>query len=227
MCIAGKNLISNQQLKVIFTRKQNPKKEELMKIKRKLYSSSLSSNSPWNRSEHMKALHAQGRYTGTSKIGLWNSSEEKRLRMAQIMTKNALDKNAKGYGSEYAMRVNNRNLLFNKFQGEQGYMYFVKFPKSVKIGFSKDWDRRINYQFPHMNHILGGQVIAIISGPTTELADLEFDTLIKFQDYTKLNETGTKYTEFLDLKVKKQVYDFLKHRVSENKDLEFLIQNSL
>ena len=162
MCIAGKNLISNQQLKVIFTRKQNPKKEELMKIKRKLYSSSLSSNSPWNRSEHMKALHAQGRYTGTSKIGLWNSSEEKRLRMAQIMTKNALDKNAKGYGSEYAMRVNNRNLLFNKFQ-----------------------------------------------------------------DYTKLNETGTKYTEFLDLKVKKQVYDFLKHRVSENKDLEFLIQNSL
>lgn len=29
LCIAGKNLISNQQLKVIFTRKQNPKKKSL------------------------------------------------------------------------------------------------------------------------------------------------------------------------------------------------------
>jgi hypothetical protein len=175
----------------------------------------------------MKQLHAQGRYQGTSKIGLWNSSEEKRQRMAQIMTNNALNKDARGYGSEYAMRVNNRNLLFNKFQGEQGYMYFVRFPASVKVGFSKDWDRRINFQFPHMNHILGGQVIAIISGPTSELADLEFDTLIKFQEYTKLNDSGTKYTEFLDLKVKNDVYKFLKQKVSESKNLEFLIQNKL
>lgn len=198
----------------------------MKKIQRKLYSS-LSSNSPWNRSEHMKQLHAQGRYQGTSKIGLWNSSEEKRQRMARIMTNNALNKDARGYGSEYAMRVNNRNLLFNKFQGEEGYMYFVKFPASVKVGFSKDWSRRINYQFPMMNHILGGQVIAIISGPTSELADLEFDTLIKFQKYTKLNDSGTKYTEFLDLKVKNDVYKFLKQKVSESKNLKFIIQNKL
>lgn len=198
-----------------------------MKIKRKLYSSSLSSNSPWNRSEHMKALHAQGRYTGTSKIGLWNSSEEKRQRMALLGAKNALDKNSKGYGSEYAMRVNNRILLGNKFQGETGYLYFVRYPKSIKIGFSKNWERRINTQLMNQFQILGGKVVAIISGPTNELADLEFDTFIKFQKYTKLSKDETRYTEFLDLKVKKQVYDFLKHRVSENKDLEFLIQNSL
>lgn len=198
-----------------------------MKIKRKLYSSSLSSTSPWNRSEHMKQLHAQGRYQGTSKIGLWNSSEEKRQRMANIRQANILNKNSKGYGSEYHMRLANRTLLHNQFQGENGYLYFVKYPASVKVGFSKNWERRISYQLPYKNHILGGQVIAIISGPTDDLADLEFDTFIKFQKYTKLSEDGTRYTEFLDLKVKKQVYEFLKQRVLENNKLEFLIQNNL
>lgn len=184
-----------------------------------------SSTTPWNRSEHMKMLHAQGRYQGTSKIGLWNSSEEKRKKMALLGAKNALDKNSRGYGSEYAMRVNNRILLHNKFQGELGYLYFVEFPGSIKVGFSKNWERRINYQFPKMNHILGGKVIAIISGPTNDLADLEFDTFIKFQKYTKLSQDKTKYTEFMEKRVKNDVYNFLKKRVQENKNLKFEISN--
>lgn len=184
-----------------------------------------SSTTPWNRSEHMKMLHAQGRYQGTSKIGLWNSSEEKRKKMALLGAKNALDKNSRGYGSEYAMRVNNRILLHNKFQGELGYLYFVEFPGSIKVGFSKNWERRINYQFPKMNHILGGKVIAIISGPTNDLADLEFDTFIKFQKYTKLSQDKTKYTEFMEKRIKNDVYNFLKKRVQENKNLKFEISN--
>lgn len=184
-----------------------------------------SSTTPWNRSEHMKMLHAQGRYQGTSKIGLWNSSEEKRKKMALLGAKNALDKNSRGYGSEYAMRVNNRILLHNKFQGELGYLYFVEFPGSIKVGFSKNWERRINYQFPKMNHILGGKVIAIISGPTNDLADLEFDTFIRFQKYTKLSQDKTKYTEFMEKRVKNDVYNFLKKRVQENKNLKFEISN--
>lgn len=184
-----------------------------------------SSTTPWNRSEHMKMLHAQGRYQGTSKIGLWNSSEEKREKMALLGAKNALDKNSRGYGSEYAMRVNNRILLHNKFQGELGYLYFVEFPGSIKVGFSKNWERRINYQFPKMNHILGGRVIAIISGPTNDLADLEFDTFIKFQKYTKLSQDKTRYTEFMEKRVKNDVYNFLKKRVQENKNLKFEISN--
>ena len=55
-------------------------------IKRKLFSSDF------NRSQHMRELHAQGRYVGTSKIGLWNISEDKRERMAELRSKNALDK---------------------------------------------------------------------------------------------------------------------------------------
>lgn len=184
-----------------------------------------SSTTPWNRSEHMKMLHAQGRYQGTSKIGLWNSSEEKRKKMALLGAKNALDKNSRGYGSEYAMRVNNRILLHNKFQGELGYLYFVEFPGSIKVGFSKNWERRINYQFPKMNHILGGKVIAIILGPTNDLADLEFDTFIKFQKYTKLSQDKTRYTEFMEKRVKNDVYNFLKKRVQENKNLKFEISN--
>ena len=184
-----------------------------------------SSTTPWNRSEHMKMLHAQGRYQGTSKIGLWNSSEEKRERMRNIMKANALNKSSRGYGSEYAMRVNNRILLNNQFQGESGYLYFIKFPGSIKVGFSKNWERRFNYELPHKYHILGGKVIMIISGPTNDLADLEFDTFIEFQNYTQLSKDGTRYTEFMDLKVKNKVYDFLLKKVKDNKNLKFEILN--
>ena len=191
-----------------------------MKIQRIKYFSNPN-NTPWSRSEHMKMLHQSGRYQGTSKIGEWNKSEEKRQRMINIRSANSLNKDSHGYGSEIHMRIANRTLLHNKFQGEEGYMYFLKFPASIKVGFSKDWERRTTKQ------ILGGQVIAIISGPTNDLADLEFDTFIKFQKYTMLDSTKTRYTEFMELKAKKQVYDYLKQRVKDNPKLKFLIQNNI
>ena len=183
-------------------------------LKRKTYS-----DLGWNRSEHMKQLHQQGRYLGTSKIGVWNQSQEKHDRMEKIRERNLLDKSSHGYGSEYAMRVNNRNLLHNKFQGANGYIYLLEFPQSIKVGFSKDWERRTTKQ------ILGGHVIAIISGPTDDLADLEFDVMIKFQDYTKLDPNGIRYTEFLEKSKKKEVYQFLKDSVRKNKNLKFEVQN--
>lgn len=180
--------------------------------------SSLGSPS-FNRSEHMKLLHKEGRYMGTSKIGLWNQSEEKRQRMRNIRLMNSLNKDSHGYGSEWHMRVANRTLLHNQFQGEQGYLYFLKFPMSVKVGFSKNWERRVTKQ------ILGGDVVLIISGPTDDLADLEFDTFIKFKDWTKLDSSGTRYTEFLDSKVKRDVYKYLQQKVKENKNLRIEINN--
>ena len=171
----------------------------------------------WSRSEHMKMLHAQGRYAGTSKIGAWNVSDEKRQRMAAMREANALDKSSHGYGSEYHMREVNRELLHNKFQGESGYMYFLEFPGSVKIGFSKDWERRTTKQ------ILGGRVLMIIAGPTPDLADLEFDTLLKFQRWTKLDETGTRYTEYIDRSQKAAIRRFLQEAVRKNKALEVLL----
>lgn len=184
----------------------------MKKYKLKLFSSNF------NRSEHMKQLHAQGRYAGTSRIGEWNVSEDKRARMAELRSKNALDKNAKGYGSERAMRVNNRNLLYNKFQGESGYIYFLDFPKSIKVGFSKDWERRTTKQ------ILGGKTLMIISGPTIDLADLEFDVFVEFQEYTQLNQDGTRYTEFLDKKVKWKVYKYIENYVSKNPKLKYEVK---
>lgn len=171
----------------------------------------------------MRLLHQQGRYAGTSKIGVWNQSQEKHDRMVSIRQRNLLDKTSRGYGSEYAMRINNRNLLHNKFQGEEGFMYFLEFPGSIKVGFSKDWERRVEKQIPKM--ILGGRIIAIISGPTNELADLEFDTMIKFQHYTKLDPTGTRYTEFLEKSKKGEVYKFLKEAVGKSSNLRFEIEN--
>lgn len=193
-----------------------------MRLQRRLYSDNFSDLLLYfNRSEHMKQLHKEGRYKGTSKIGIWNSSEEKRERMKNIREKNRLDKNSKGYGSEYHMRMANRTLLHNKFQGQNGFMYFLEFPKTVKVGFSKEWHRRLDKE------ITGGRVILIISGPTDDLADLEFDTFIEFQDYTQLDETGTRYTEFLDKKVKRRVYDFLLKKVKENRKLRIDVKNYL
>jgi len=173
----------------------------------------------FNRSEHMKQLHQEGRYNGTSKIGLWNVSDEKRERMKSIRERNLLDKSSHGYGSEYHQRQANRTLLHNKFQGDNGYIYMLDFPSSIKVGFSKDWERRTQKQ------ILGGKVLLIISGPTYELADLEFDTFIKFQKYTQLDESGTRYTEFMDKKEKRQVYNFLLQKTKENKNLNLEVKN--
>lgn len=175
----------------------------------------------FNRSEHMKELHKLGRYAGTSKIGEWNQSDEKRERMKQIRERNLLDKTSTGYGSEYHQRLANRTLLHNKFQGESGYMYFLDFPGSIKVGFSKDWERRTTKQ------ILGGRVILIISGPTNELADLEFDTFIKFKDYTQLDSTGTRYTEFMEKSAKRKVYNFLMDQVNKSDTLKIEIKNNL
>jgi len=194
-----------------------------MRLKRKLYSNDISDLLLYgfDRAEHMRQLHKEGRYKGTSKIGLWNVSDEKRERMKSIRERNRLDKSSRGYGSEYHMRQANRTLLHNKFQGEKGFMYFLEFPKTVKVGFSKEWHRRLDKE------ITGGRVILIISGPTNDLADLEFDTFVEFQDYTKLDETGTRYTEFLDKKIKKQVYDYLMKKVRENKNLKIDVKNYL
>ena len=112
---------------------------------------------PFNRAEHMRSLHASGRYTGTSRIGEWNISDDKRQRMSGLRSSNALNKSSKGYGSEYHMRVSNRELLHNKFQGESGYLYFLDFPDSIKVGFSKNWERRTTKQ------ILGGTTVMIVS----------------------------------------------------------------
>ena len=184
-------------------------------------------SSDFNRSEHMKQLHAQGRYAGTSKIGQWNVSEDKRVRMAELRSKNALDKNSRGYGSEHAMRINNRILLHNKFQGEVGYLYFLEYPGSIKVGFSKNWERRVDYQLTKKYQLLGGKVLMIISGPTNELADLEFDTFIKFKKYTQLSSDGLRYTEFLEKRIKRQVYKFLEDSVNNNKGLNFEVKNNL
>lgn len=173
-------------------------------------------SSGFNRSEHMRMLHSQGRYAGTSKIGLWNVSEEKRQRMADLRRQNALDKSSRGYGSEYHMRIANRDLLYNKFQNGRGYFYFLEFPASIKAGFTKEWTRRKNERV-----LLGGTVILLISGPTDKLATLEYDLFMAFQKWTKLNKEGTRYTEFLEKRVKRQVEEFIRSRVDSDTELMY------
>lgn len=169
----------------------------------------------FDRSAHMKELHKQGRYLGTSRIGQWNSSEEKKLRMQELRSRNSLDKSSRGYGSEYQMRLTNRRLLYNKFQSQgSGYLYVLEFPSSIKIGFSKDYEGRVSY--------LGGRILRVIQGSTELLADLEFNTMIKFQDYTQLSSDKTRYTEFIDKKAKTKVLKFIDEEVKKSKDLNLI-----
>lgn len=188
-----------------------------MKYRYKLFS--------FDRAAHMRELHAQGRYQGTSKIGLWNSSEEKRQRMHDIYAKNALDKASTGYGSELFMRQRNRELLHNKFQGDTGFIYFLEFPGSIKVGFSRNWERRTSYELYPKKTYLAGKVLMIISGPTSELADLEYNTFIKFQKYTQLSQDKTRYTEFIERRVKSQVTKFLQEEVKNNKNFKLEVSN--
>lgn len=173
-------------------------------------------------SEQLKLRHQEGRYPkGVTKIGLWNQSQERKDRMKMIYLKNSLDKDSRGYGSEYVQRQRNRSLLGNKFQGEQGFIYLLDFPCSIKVGFSKDWKRRTEKQ------ILGGRVILIISGPTHKLADLEFDTLYEFRKYTQLDNSRNRYTEFIDKRKKKDVFGFLISRAEEDPELKIEVKNYL
>lgn len=183
----------------------------------------------FNRSERMKELHRQGRYKGTSKIGTWNKSEEKRKRMEEIRERNAKDKSSTGYGSERKMRLDNKNLLLSQYKGQPGYLYFLDFPTldSVKIGFSKNWEFRTNYQLVSKKSQTEENVIMIISGVTEDLAEIEYNALLDFQDYTRLDETGTRYTEYLDRDIKSDMYKYIEKAVKENPRLKYEIKNSL
>lgn len=175
--------------------------------------------SGWDRAQHMRELHAQGRYKNVdTKIGLWNISQERKDRMRRYYEQNHLDKNSLGFGSEHHQRLRNRELLHNKFQGESGFLYLLDFPMSIKVGFSKDWERRTTKQ------ILGGKVLKIISGPTNDLADLEFDIFMTFQKYTQLDQNKTHYTEYMDKKILKEVEKFLDDAVKKNPKLKFEIK---
>ena len=175
--------------------------------------------SGWDRAQHMRELHAQGRYKNVdTKIGLWNASQERKDRMRRYYEQNRLDRNSHGFGSQWHMRLRSRELLHNKFQGESGYLYLLDFPGSIKVGFSKDWERRTTKQ------ILGGKVLRIISGPTNDLADLEFDTFINFKDYTQLDSTKTRYTEYMDKSALLDVSRFIDNAVKKNPKLKYEIK---
>ena len=164
----------------------------------------------FDRSERMKQLHREGRYIGTSKIGEWNKSEERRERMKTIRDKNSKDKTSKGYGSEYKMRVDNKNLLLSQYKGQHGFLYYLDFPTldCVKIGYSKNWEFRTTYQIMPKKSDIPENILLLVSGLTEDLAELEFNALLDFQDWTKLNQDGTRYTEFLDDKVKSKLYNY-------------------
>lgn len=183
----------------------------------------------FDRAARMRELHKQGRYAGTSKIGTWNSSEEKRQRMVNIRAKNALDKTSTGYGSERKMRLDNKNLILSQYTGQPGYLYFLDFPglDSIKIGFSKNWEFRTTYQLVSKKSGTEEKVLMIISGTAEKLAELEYDTLLEYQKYTRLNPTGTRYTEYLDRKILPVVYKFLENRVRKDPGLKFEIKNNL
>lgn len=183
----------------------------------------------FNRSERMKQLHREGRYKGTSKIGDWNKSDERKERMKRILEQNSKDKSSEGYGSERKMRLDNKNLLLSQYHGQQGFLYFLDFPglDSVKVGFSKNWKFRTDYQLVSKKSQTEENVLMIISGLTEDLAELEYNTLIEFQEYTRLDNSGTRYTEYLDRKIKSDVYKYLEKQVKKNPTLKFEIKNTL
>ena len=51
--------------------------------------------------------------------------------------------------------------------------------------------------------------------------------MLDFQDYTRLDETGTRYTEYLDRDIKSDMYKYIEKAVKENPRIKYEIKNSL
>ena len=57
------------------------------------------------------------------------------------------------------------------------YLYVIDVGNSIKLGSTNTLQRRMNS--------LGGEWLFLLKGPTKDIAELERDTLIKFEKYSK------------------------------------------
>ena len=48
---------------------------------------------------------------------------------------------------------------------------------------------------------------------------------MKFMDYTQLNQDKTRYTEFMDKKIKSKVYKYIENYVQTHPSLKYEIKN--
>lgn len=160
-----------------------------------------------SRSCHMVLLSRQGRYKGTTRIADYNRSEAHRTKCRQAAVKRHLVKGARGFNSEYSDRLRNyNNILSREPSDKTRYFYIFEYETSIKIGSTSTLNRRLDALCPI-------STIMLLSGPSHEIAKLEFDTLVKFENDTIVDSTNSYYTEFVSKSIKDSVVEFVNSQV--------------
>lgn len=167
-----------------------------------------------SRSCHMRKLTAEGRYKGTNRIADWNRSEARKERISKLSKERHLIKGARGFNSEHSDRLRNyHNILNRESPDKDRFLYLLDFKDKLKVGSTSTFNRRMWTLSPD-------GILFLIKGKSPEIAKLEFDTLVKFEYYTLLNESGTHYTEFLDYKVKDEVIKYFEELLSSSTTIQ-------
>lgn len=145
-----------------------------------------------NHSLKMKQLHKYGVYAGTSKITNYNKSKTHRLTASLKAKARRLNKESTAFNSEYSDRIRNRDNIRSRYNSEENrYLYVLEYDDKIKVGSTSKLDRRLN-------ELTGFNDKHIYKGTVYNISGLECNILLKFKDYTLLDETGSYYTEYLD-----------------------------
>ena len=136
------------------------------------------------------------------RIAKFNKLDSVRSKRRDKAIDRALLKGSRGFNSEYSDRIRNCENIVSRFGLVQPrYLYVIDVGNSIKLGSTNTLQRRMNS--------LGGELLFLLKGPTKDIAELERDTLIKFEKYTKLSEDKSFFTEFMESGIKLDLIDHL------------------
>lgn len=153
-------------------------------------------------------IKCQRRYKGTNRIADYNRSESHRIKCRELAYKRHTIKGARGFNSEYSDRLRNYNNIINRESADhKRFLYLIEFDSNIKVGSTSTFNRRMFALSPE-------SIIRVFEGGSHEIAKLEFDTLVKFENYTLLNQNKTAFTEYLDKCILPEIISYLDERVS-------------
>ena len=158
-------------------------------------------------SHKIKNLHKLGVYKGTSRISIYNKSEEHR-KIASIKAKERrLNKGSCGFNSEYSDRIRNRDNIRSRYPlDSERYLYVLEYSDKIKVGSTSSLDRRLSELSGYCEKYL-------FKGTVFDISQIECDILIHFKNYTILDTTKTYYTEYLDKKCLTEVLQYIQNNI--------------
>jgi hypothetical protein len=145
-----------------------------------------------NHSEKMKQLHKEGKYKETSHFINYNKTKKHSDIVSKFAKNRRLEKESKGFNSEYSDRIRNLNNILERFSNnDKRYLYILEYDNKIKLGSTSN----INRRFKELN---GYNKCYLYEGNVEIIASLECALFIKYKNYTLLDDSKSFYTEYLE-----------------------------